>query len=191
MKSALVAAAVVLALGGATQAKSLTEKTGVNEVLGVSPSTADFVSAVAISDMFEIQSSKLAKARGQGSVAAFAAKMIDDHSKTSNELKGLVEKGAVKQQPPTALDGAHQKKMESLKSASGADFTTLYVKDQVSAHKDAIDLFERYAKGGDNEALEQWAAATLPALRHHLQMAQDLSKNDAAGRSEFERCGGR
>jgi putative membrane protein len=40
-------------------AQSVGEKTGVNSVLGVSPSTADFVKQVAISDMFEIESNKI------------------------------------------------------------------------------------------------------------------------------------
>jgi putative membrane protein len=48
---------------------------------------------------------------------------------------------------------------------------------QVSAHKDAVSLFERYAKGGDNPKLKDWAGNTLPALQHHLQMAQELDKN--------------
>ena len=47
---------------------------------------------------------------------------------------------------------------------------------QVSAHNDAASLFERYAKGGDNPDLTDWAGKTLPALTHHLEMAQDLSK---------------
>ena len=45
---------------------------------------------------------------------------------------------------------------------------------QVSAHKDAVSLFERYAKSGDDPKLKDWAGKTLPALQHHLQMAQDL-----------------
>jgi putative membrane protein len=48
---------------------------------------------------------------------------------------------------------------------------------QVSAHKDAVSLFERYAKGGDNAALKDWAGKMLPALQHHLEMAQNLDKN--------------
>jgi len=48
---------------------------------------------------------------------------------------------------------------------------------QVSAHKDAVSLFERYAKGGDNPKLQDWAGKTLPALHHHLEMAQAIDKN--------------
>jgi hypothetical protein len=35
---------------------------------------------------------------------------------------------------------------------------------QVSAHKDAVSLFERYAKGGEDPKLRDWAGKTLPAL---------------------------
>jgi putative membrane protein len=48
---------------------------------------------------------------------------------------------------------------------------------QVSAHKDAVSLFERYAKSGENPKLKDWAGKTLPALQHHLEMAQNLNKN--------------
>jgi putative membrane protein len=49
--------------------------------------------------------------------------------------------------------------------------------DQVSAHKDAVSLFERYGKGGDNDQLKSWATQTLPTLQHHLDMAQTIYKN--------------
>jgi putative membrane protein len=48
---------------------------------------------------------------------------------------------------------------------------------QVGAHKDAVSLFERYAKGGENTKLKDWAGNTLPALQHHLQMADQMDKN--------------
>lgn len=44
----------------AAPAQSVGEKTGVNSTLGISPSTPDFVKQVAIGDMFEIESNKLA-----------------------------------------------------------------------------------------------------------------------------------
>ena len=47
---------------------------------------------------------------------------------------------------------------------------------QVSAHKDAVSLFERYSKDGDNPDLKAFASKTLPALKEHLQMAQNLDK---------------
>lgn len=63
MKCAIIVLGCVILVGPAL-AQSLGEKTGVNSMLGVVPDTADFVKAVAISDMFEIDSSKLAEQKG-------------------------------------------------------------------------------------------------------------------------------
>src|SRR5438105_9772906 len=163
-------------LASSILAQSAGENTGVNAALGISPSTADFVKEVAISDMFEIESNKLAQAKGNAPEKTFASQMVTDHTKTSTELKGLVSGGKVKAELPTALDSSHQSKLDKLKGASGNDFSSDFNSIQVSAHKDAVDLFERYAKGGDNADLKGWAGKTLPALRHHLEMAQKLDK---------------
>jgi hypothetical protein len=66
-------------------------------------------------------------------------------------------------------------------STSGAkpqDFPGYYDPMQVSAHKDAVSLFDRYSKSGDNSKLKDWAGKTLPTLQHHLQMVEDLKKRD-------------
>jgi putative membrane protein len=44
-----------------------------------------------------------------------------------------------------------------------------------------VSLFERYAKGGDNAKLKDWADKTLPTLRHHLNMANDLAAGKTVG----------
>jgi putative membrane protein len=175
MKPSIIALGCVL-LTGPALAQSAGEKTGVNSVLGISPTTADFVKEVAISDMFEIESSKLAQDKGNAPEKTFASQMVTDHTKTSTELKGLVSSGKVQAELPSALDSSHQDKLDKLKGESGKDFSSDYDSDQVSAHKDAVSLFERYAKGGDNSDLKDWAGKTLPALQHHLQMAEGLKK---------------
>ncbi|GAC1335158.1 MAG: DUF4142 domain-containing protein [Bradyrhizobium sp.] len=157
-------------------AQSAGEKTGVNSTLGISPTTPDFVKEVAISDMFEIESSKLAQQKGNAAEKTFASQMVTDHTKTSTELKGMVTGGKVKADLPTALDSSHQSKLDKLRGESGKDFSSDYDSMQVSAHKDAVSLFERYAKGGENADLKNWAGKTLPALKHHLDMAQSLKK---------------
>jgi putative membrane protein len=157
-------------------AQSVGEKTGINSALDIAPATADFVKEVATSDMFEIASSKLAQEKGNAAEKSFATQMITDHSKTSTELKGLVTSGKVKAEVPTMLDSSQQSKLDKLKKESGRDFSSQFDSDQVSAHKDAISLFERYAKGGDNADLKDWAGKTLPTLKHHLEMAEGLEK---------------
>jgi putative membrane protein len=175
MKRSIIALGCVL-LAGPVLAQSVGEKTGVNSTLGIAPTTADFVKEVAMSDMFEIGSSKLAQDKGNAPEKTFASQMITDHTKTTTELKGLVSSGKVKADVPSALDSSHQSKLDKLRGESGNDFSSDYDSDQVSAHKDAVSLFERYAKGGDNADLKDWAGKTLPTLKHHLEMAEGLKK---------------
>jgi putative membrane protein len=179
MKRSIIALGCVL-LAGPALAQSVGEKSGINSALDIAPTTADFVKEVAISDLFEIDSSKLAQDKGNAAEKTFASQMVTDHTKTSTELKGLVSSGKVKVELPAALDSSHQSKLDKLKGESGKDFSSDYDSIQVSAHKDAVSLFERYAKRGDNADLKNWAGKTLPTLKHHLEMAQDL-KNKSGG----------
>jgi putative membrane protein len=182
MKPTMIVLGCIL-LAGPALAQSVGEKTGVNSVLGVAPTTADFVKEVAISDMFEIESNRLAEQKGNAQEKTFAQQMVTDHTKTSNDVKGLVNSGKVKAELPTAIDSSHQSKLDKLKDASGKDFSSDFDSYQVSAHKDAVSLFERYAKDGDNPDLKDWAGKTLPTLRHHLEMAQELGKAPSVGQS--------
>jgi putative membrane protein len=162
-------------------AQSIGEKTGVNSTLGITPTTADFVKEAATSDMFEIQSSQLAQERGNAAEKTFAATMIKDHQKTSDDLKSMISSREVTAELPSELDSSHQGEIDKLKSLKGANFSSRYDSDQQSGHKDAVSLFERYAKGGDNPKLKDWADKTLPTLRHHLDMANELTAGKTVG----------
>ena len=174
-RTTLTIAAAALLISSSVFAQSVGEKTGVNSALGIAPKTADFVKEVAMSDMTEIAAAKIGQERGNGQEKAFATQMITDHTKTSEELKSLVPAEA-RAAIPTALDGSSQSKIDKLKNAKPDDFSSDFDAMQVSAHKDAVSLFERYAKGGEDVKLKEWAGKTLPALQHHLEMAQNLGK---------------
>jgi putative membrane protein len=174
-RTALTVAAATLLISTSAFAQSAAEKTGVNSTLGISPTTADFVKEAAMSDMTEIAAAKIGAERGNAPEKAFAGQMITDHTKTSEELKSMAPADAKAAIPP-ALDSSSQSKIDKLKNAKPDDFSSDYDSMQVSAHKDAVSLFERYAKGGDDPKLKDWAGKTLPALQHHLEMAQNLGK---------------
>src|SRR5215203_1291159 len=90
-------------------------------------SAQDFVNKVAISDLFEIQSSQLAQAKNaDADTKPFAEKMVSDHQKTSSELKALVESGKVKATLPMSLDAEHQKMLDDLKAKNGNEFDRSY-----------------------------------------------------------------
>jgi putative membrane protein len=174
-RTTLTIAATALLISTSAFAQSVGEKTGVNSTLGISPTTADFVKEAAMSDMTEIAAAKLGQERGNAQEKTFAAQMITDHTRTSEELKAIAPADA-KAALPTALDSTSQSKIDKLRDAKLGDFSSDFDSMQINAHKDAVSLFERYAKGGEDPKLKDWAGRTLPALQHHLEMAQNLGK---------------
>jgi putative membrane protein len=76
-----------------------------------------------------------------------------------------------------SLDASYQGKLDKLKGLQlGGDFDEAYDRMQVEALKEAVSLFERYSKGGDNKALKEFAEQTLPELQRNLLLANDLRK---------------
>ena len=173
MKKLTVTLALFMISSGAL-AQSTAETTGVNSTLGIPPKTEDFVMEVSMSDIFEIETSKLALQKGGAATKAFAQQMIDAHEKTTSELKALIDSGKVTAPMATGMSDAQKKSFDELKDLSGKAFDDAYQDDQEDAHEDALDIFKRYGSEGDNGDLKAWAAKTVPALDHHLKMAEDL-----------------
>jgi putative membrane protein len=167
MKAVIVGAALLIST--AAFAQSLGEKTGINSVLGIAPGTQDFVNEAAMAGLFEIESSKLAMHKTEGPLKDFATQLVADHTKAGEELAS--EAKAENFTVPSALDPVTQEKINQMDKLNTANFSKEYAHQQVLAHRDAVSLFERYAKGGDNVKLKTFAVATLPTLQHHLNVA--------------------
>ena len=158
MRSFLIAALASMALAGCG-----------------APSTPDFVHKAAMSDMYEVQAGKLAAEKGQSdAVKQFGQQMIDAHTKTTDELTGIVKTKNIKVDPPTKLDAKHQKLIDDLNSATADNFDKAYAKQQVDAHQEAANLFKKYASQGDDADVKQFAQKTLPTIEHHLEDAKKL-----------------
>jgi putative membrane protein len=93
MKKTILTITAALLISTSAFAESVAEKTGVNSTLGISPTTADFVKEVAMSDMTEIAAAKVGKERGNAQEKTFASQMITDHTKTTDELKAMASAG--------------------------------------------------------------------------------------------------
>jgi predicted outer membrane protein len=103
MKTTVIAGAAFL-IATAAFAQSLGEKTGINSVLGIAPSTQDFVNEAAIGGLFEVESSKLAIQKTEGPLKDFATQLVADHTKAGEKLAG--EAKAANFTVPSALDPA-------------------------------------------------------------------------------------
>jgi putative membrane protein len=134
------------------------------------------VNTAGVAGMFEIESSNIAIQKAKnGEVKSFAERMIADHTKAAEELKITAQSTPEKFAVPDKLDAKHQKLVDELDGAASDKFDAAYVRLQTDAHKEAVKLFESYAKQGDNEALKAFAAKTLPTLKDHYQMIQKIA----------------
>jgi putative membrane protein len=141
-------------------------------VYAQSSKTSRFVQNAAASDMFELDSSKLALTKSKNAkVRGFAQMMVSDHQKTSDELKSRLPSSV---KLPSGMGVANRAKLARLRLTPEGSFDRAYANYQVEAHKQAVSLFEDYAKNGDTTDLKQWAASKLPTLKEHLSMATQL-----------------
>jgi putative membrane protein len=140
--------------------------------------TKGFVTAAATSDMYEVTAGKVALQRAQSpDVKAFAQKMVDAHTMTTQKLKSILASHNVDAAPPAHVDTRRQAMLDDLRGAKAADFDHRYITQQVAAHKEADILFRGYAKDGDNNAIKDFAATTDKDIKMHLSMAQQLNNS--------------
>jgi putative membrane protein len=143
-----------------------------------------FVQTTAMSDMFEVESSKLAATRSRDAkIKKFADHMVKDHQKTTEELKQVLARAKLNLPLPSAPDPEHQAMLGQLQQATGSQFDETYAKMQLKGHEDAVALFENYARNGDNAELKKWATKTLPNLKQHLSEARQLRSVATTGAS--------
>lgn len=135
----------------------------------------DFVEKAAISDMFEVESSKVALTRSNNSeVKRFAQMMIDAHTKSTNDLKAAIAASGLAITPPAALPADKQAAVDNLKTIAPAEFDLKYMNDQVDGHDAALNLMQRQANDGDTPQIKAFATATAPAVQMHYDAAKAL-----------------
>ena len=133
-----------------------------------------FVDTVAASDMFEIESGKLAEKMGSAAAKQFGMMLVTDHTQSTAELKKAIAKVTPAVALPTDLPTDLKAKIDALKAAKGAEFDKLFVTQQIAGHKEAIDALNAYAAGGDQQALKDWASKVIPTVQGHLTKLQAM-----------------
>ncbi|WP_066659760.1 MULTISPECIES: DUF4142 domain-containing protein [unclassified Sphingomonas] len=129
-----------------------------------------FADAAAASDMFELESSKLAQQKGQSAgVKEFAAMMIKDHTNSTAKLKTAAGEADPAVTPKPALNPEQAANLDALRAATGAEFDALYTQQQVAAHQKALAMLQSYAANGDVAPLKAFAGETAPVVEAHLK----------------------
>ena len=143
--------------------------------------TKGFVTAAAISDMYEVTAAKIALQRSSSpAVKDFAHHMVEAHTMTTKKLKAILADNKIDVTPPKHVDDRREGMLDDLRGAKADDFDHRYIKQQIAAHTEADILFRGYAKNGDNAAIRDFAAMTDKDINMHLSMAKAL---DAATKS--------
>jgi putative membrane protein len=131
----------------------------------------DFLTDAAMGGLYEVKLGQIVvKQAGSDDVKRFAQRMIDDHTKVNQKLGELAQKEGVVL--PQELDKKHQDALDKLAREAGAKLDRAYIDGAITEHKDDVKAFQHEAKDGKNPDIKQFAAANLPVLEEHLNLAR-------------------
>ena len=135
-----------------------------------------YVAAAGASDLYEIESSRLAAASSKrADVRDFAQMMIDHHTMTTRTLTQAAGKAGLTP-PPPALTLMQADMIARLKAAPAANFDSVYLQQQTDAHRQALALHQNYASKGDAPALQSAASSAVPIVQRHYDRVRELAR---------------
>jgi putative membrane protein len=132
-----------------------------------------YVQNAAASDMFEIETSRLALEKAaMPSVKTYAQMMIDEHTKSSTELKAAAGQAGI--QAPAALPADKQAKVDALRGLSGAEFDRQYLADQRSGHQETLAKVNGYLAAAPAGPLKDHASKLTGVVQKHLNSLEKI-----------------
>ena len=132
-----------------------------------------FARLVAVGGMAEVDFAKLADEKAQHrSVKDFARRMVQDHSKANDQLKGLAKRSNIPL--PSDFDPDQKNMRAELDNATGTAFDVAYMQGQVVDHQKTATLLQYEIGLGQDGDLQRFAVATLPTVLAHLEMARGI-----------------
>lgn len=167
--------------GTSTTGTGTTDNTGATGSARTGSTTAsslnqEFVSDAASGGMMEVELGTMAVQNASSQeVKDFGRRMIDDHSKVNDELKSIAAGENIP--VPATLKTENRDEVDKLSKLSGSDFDKEYMDTMVKDHQKDIKDFEDMAQNAQDPKIKAFAQKTLPTLRQHLKMAQDIQQS--------------
>ena len=129
-------------------------------------------------DMAEIQMGKLAQEKGADQqVKDFGQTLVNDHQQNLDKAKSLAQ--TIGMTPPDSVSAEQKATYNKLSKLSGRQFDREFAQHMVQDHKKDITEFERESKKSGDVA--SFAQDTLPVLRKHLQIAEQINGHQTTG----------
>lgn len=151
-------------------------------------SLTEFIDYAASSSTMELQMADLALKSVESQEVKDLAQMIkNDHQRAADKLEELSRANGWKM--PERMFDEHKQLIVKLNDPGDTGFTKQYLQLMVTTHQNAIDIFNTVAEyqpdpdqdaytdeqsDGWNPELLEWVRNTLPVLKKHLEMSQEL-----------------
>lgn len=151
-----------------------------NSAMSRTVSPQSFATQVAVIGKAEIELGQLALQKSQDpNIRVFAQRMVKDHQAADAKLRQIAGQENLKL--PQSLDAGHQALKAKLSELQDAAFDREYAKAMAMGHDKAVALFESASQAPRmTSELKEFAAATLPTLKQHMEMAHELHERDGA-----------
>ena len=140
-----------------------------------SSSDKKFVESALKGGNAEVKLGQLAAEKGSSEdVKQFGQKMVDDHTKMSEQMKQIAQQEGMK--VPEGIP-AKDKALESkLNSLSGDAFDRAYISAMVKDHKKDLSEFKQEADSGNDTSIKDAASHGAQVISEHLQLAEQIAQ---------------
>lgn len=136
---------------------------------------ADFLITALNNSMLEVQAGELAMKQAQNQqVKDFANMLVNDHKGANDKIMELANSKNITL--PDSLGEDKMDKLKELQEKTGKDFNMAYMDMTVSAHEDAVELFEEASNNLEDTEVKTFASNTLAKMREHLERSKQLKE---------------
>ena len=152
-------------------------------ISGVNNKDVQFLRQAFVINLFEIQSSQLAREKSSNPfISEYAKEMIEDHKMAQVSLKEIAMSKGVGLPTELPKDLAHL--YMHLQNLNGDMFDMAYQNAQRNGHADASRKFKSEIENGKDEDAKGYAVKTLPTVEMHYRMM--LNKQTEMGATKME-----
>jgi putative membrane protein len=161
---------------GQTDPNMNPQMNGMQQAGQPSPMDKMFVTKAMQGSMAEVQLGQLTLQKSNNDqVKQFAQRMIDDHTKLNEQMKPVAQQLGVT--VPEQVSKKDRSTMAKLQALSGPTYDQAYIKDMVKDHKQDLSEFQAEASSGQDQTVKDAAAQGSKVIAQHLQMAQQMAKD--------------
>jgi putative membrane protein len=152
------------------------------------PNTGLILSQMHQTNLMEIDLGKMAAQKASSSeVRAYADQLVQDHTNVDRMVVAAAQesgtnlKNGAEAHQAVRRESAREKELErKLKTAQGADFDRLFLKETSDDHDKLIRKLQQDKQNTSDEELETLIEKVIPVLEQHHDLAQILMKKEQA-----------